>query len=148
MSLSNSASTVFSFFRDNKIKFTQENIIELSPLIKMYATQKNENPNLTPLLFKSSLTTLLNEQKILQKSMVNRTLQYLRNNLPDTTSKKSTRTPYSGNILKLNQYSAFKTFNDKWVAGSDFKDKVFFEDFLFQDRANSDIGDELTISTD
>ena len=148
ISLSNSASTVFSFFRDNKIKFTQENIIELSPLIKMYATQKNENPNLTPLLFKSSLTTLLNEQKILQKSMVNRTLQYLRNNLPDTTSKKSTRTPYSGNIIKLNQYSAFKTFNDKWVAGSDFKDKLFFEDFLFQDRANSDIGDELTISTD
>jgi hypothetical protein len=148
ISLSNSASTIFSFFIDNKIKFTKDNVIELSPLIKMYATQKNDNPNLTPILFKTSLTNLLNEQKILQKSMVNRTLQYLRNNLPNTSSKKTTRTAYSGNILKLNQYSAFKTFNDKWVAGSDFKDKVFFEDFLFQDRANSDIGDELTISTD
>ena len=148
ISLTNSASTIYSFFKDNKIDFTKDSISKLYPLIKIYATRKNENPAYSKKIFESEITQLLKDQRTLQTSMVNRTLQYLTKNLPDTKSTNLYRGAYSGNIVKLNQYSAFKTFNDKWVAGSDFKGKTYFEDFLFQDRANVDIGDQLTISTE
>ena len=148
ISLSSSASTIYTFFKDNKIEFSKNIVTKLFPLIKIYATKKSENPNYTKKIFELEITKLLQDQRTLQQSMVNRTLQYLTKNLPDSKSTSKPRSAYSGNILKLNQYSAFKTFNDKWVAGSDFKGKTYFEDFLFQDRANSDIGNDLTISVD
>jgi hypothetical protein len=148
ISLSNSASTVYDFFKDNKIEFTKNNIENLYQIIKIYATKKKDQPNYTPNLFKLEIEKQLQGAKTLQKSMVNRTLQYLTKNLPSSKVSNISRTPYTGNVLKLNQYSAFKTFNDKWIAGSDFKGKTYFEDFLFQDRANVDIGNDLTIDTD
>jgi hypothetical protein len=35
--------------------------------------------------------------------------------------------------------------NDKWIAGSDFKNKTLFEDFLFLDRASRNIGDTIIL---
>lgn len=148
ISLSNSASTIYSFFRDHKIAFTKEVIENLYPIIKIYATKKKDQPNYTPTIYRQEILAELQSARTLQKSMVTRTLQYLSKNLASSRTSNSPRSLYTGNVLKLNQYSAFKTFNDKWVAGSDFKGKNYFEDFLFQDRANVDIGDALTIDTD
>ena len=148
ISLTNSASTVYSFFKDNSIVFTKESVSELAPLIKIYATKKNENPAYSKKMFESDITQLLIDQRKLQVSMVDKTLRYLTNNLPDTKSADVTRSVYSGNIVKLNQYSTFKSFNDRWVAGTDFKGQTYFENFLFQDRANVDIGNDLIISVD
>ena len=148
ISLSNSASTIYSFFKDNKIEFNKNNVENLYQIIKIYATKKKDQPNYTPNIFKLEIEQQLQSAKILQKSMLNRTLQYLTKNLPSSKASNIPRSTYTGNILKLNQYSAFKTFNDKWIAGSDFKGKTYFEDFLFQDRANVDIGNDLTIDTD
>ena len=36
--------------------------------------------------------------------------------------------------------------NDKWVSGQDFKNRTIFEDFLFLDRANRDIGNKVVIN--
>ena len=53
-----------------------------------------------------------------------------------------------GDIVKLEQWELFKAVNDKWVSGRDTKNRLLFDEFLFFDRANRDIGDELIINTD
>ena len=53
-----------------------------------------------------------------------------------------------GDIIKLEQWELFKAVNDKWVSGRDSKTRLLFDEFLFFDRANRDIGDELIINTD
>ena len=53
-----------------------------------------------------------------------------------------------GDIVKLEQWELFKAVNDKWISGRDSKNKLLFDEFLFFDRANRDIGDELIINTD
>jgi hypothetical protein len=47
---------------------------------------------------------------------------------------------------KLDTYHFFKAFNDKWVGGNSLGQRHLIEDFLFLDRANKDIGDELFLS--
>jgi hypothetical protein len=46
---------------------------------------------------------------------------------------------------KIELYEAFKSFNDKWIAGSEFKDRTLYQDVMFLDRANRDIGDKVLI---
>ena len=36
-----------------------------------------------------------------------------------------------GNVIKNELYKYFKSMNDRWVAGQDFKSVTIFEDFLF-----------------
>ena len=50
-----------------------------------------------------------------------------------------------GDIAKTELWDTFKVLNDKWIAGGDFKNRVLFEDFLFMDRANRDIGDKIIV---
>ena len=42
-------------------------------------------------------------------------------------------------------YEAFKSFNDKWIAGGEFRDRTLFQDVLFLDRANRDIGNKVYV---
>jgi hypothetical protein len=49
---------------------------------------------------------------------------------------------------KLESYNFFKSFNDKWVSGNSLGQRNLLEEFLFLDRANKDIGDELYMSLD
>ena len=46
---------------------------------------------------------------------------------------------------KIELYDSFKAFNDKWIAGADFKTKTLFEDILILDRASRNIGDIILI---
>ena len=39
----------------------------------------------------------------------------------------------------------FKSFNDKWIAGGDFKNRTLFEDILILDRASRNIGDIILV---
>ena len=80
--------------------------------------------------------------------MLTETIRYLKNNLPTVTNvSAASSTAINGNVLKLETYSTFKTLNDKWISGNDFTTKTLFEDFLFMDRANNDIGDKFTVDT-
>ena len=69
------------------------------------------------------------------------------NRLTDTTSKKqlTIRRAYNDDIIKLDLYNMFKTFNDKWIAGNSIGQRTLMEEFLFLDKANKDIGDKLYI---
>jgi len=46
---------------------------------------------------------------------------------------------------KIELYDMFKAFNDKWIAGGDFKNRTLFEDILILDRASRNIGDIILI---
>ena len=46
---------------------------------------------------------------------------------------------------KIELYDMFKSFNDKWIAGGDFKNRTLFEDILILDRASRNIGDVILV---
>jgi hypothetical protein len=148
VTISNVNSYVFSFFKDFNIEFNSNNIENLSQLLKIYVSKKIENSSYTTTNFKTDLTNYLTELRTENTDTINETLRYLNNKLKNSntnTNLTNTNNATYGDILKLETYNVFKNFNDKWVAGSDFKNKLLFEDFLFHDRANVDIGDEYTI---
>ena len=42
-------------------------------------------------------------------------------------------------------YNYFKSFNDKWTAGNSIGQRTLMEEFLFLDKSNKDIGDQVYI---
>lgn len=143
-------STIFDFFIDNNIEFNKSNVEVYSKLIKIYSTQKNKklinNETYGNTEFISDLENfLLEKNKILDDSIVE-VFTYLNKNLPTVTiTNKNIKSTLDGNISKLSLYNTFQAFNDKWIAGSDLTTRTIFEDFLFHDAANHDIGNELQI---
>jgi hypothetical protein len=45
--------------------------------------------------------------------------------------------------IKLETYNVFKLFNDRWTAGNSVGKRLLMEEFIFLDKANRDIGDDL-----
>lgn len=53
---------------------------------------------------------------------------------------------YNNRQIKVELYNTFKSFNDKWVAGNSLGQRLLFEEFLFLDRANRDIGSKAYLN--
>jgi hypothetical protein len=142
-----SGSYITDFFPDNDLGFTVENIVLLSKLIKMYATQKLLNPSLNASTFKGQLNTYLNGLNTYQDLLLNQVIAGFKAGLPNVS--QPTEATINSQIQsmqgKVETYEVFKTLNDKWVAGSDFKTKTLFEDILFLDRASRNIGDTIIL---
>jgi hypothetical protein len=47
--------------------------------------------------------------------------------------------------IKLELYNDIKSLNDKWISGNSMGQRLLMEEFMFLDKANKDIGDELFI---
>lgn len=143
-------STVYDFFRNNEIPFTSDNIKLLYPLIRIYATQKKRDSTYNPTKFASDITTILNKAETKRSAIE----QQFRGKLPSVLlgqkqeQTQDVNSKLDGDIIKLEQWELFKAVNDKWVSGRDSKTRLLFDEFLFFDRANRDIGDELIINTD
>ena len=128
------------------VEFNVNNIKRLSQIIKLYVTLRLKDNNMSKNRFKQLLTDYLTKQERFQADMINETFSYLNKNLKNIKRvDDQTQSTVTGNVIKLETYSTLKALNDKWVAGSDLLSKTLFEDFLFLDRTNSDIGDEFTI---
>lgn len=142
-----SGSYITDFFIDNNIKFTVDNITILSPIIKIYATQKLKNPTIT----RTQFITLLNQNEVVAKSLqdkiLNGVMDRVRTNLPNQSQviQTTNQSVVDGQQSKVETYEKFKSLNDKWIAGGDFTNKTYFEDILFLDRASRNIGDTLLI---
>jgi hypothetical protein len=147
LTYSDDGSYITDFFIDNNIDFSVQNIQQLSKIIKIYATQKLSNNSLTATQFNSTIQQLLEDQVTFRQTILNNTFTQLRNKLPNYKESSTTGgiSAVDGNQPKLEVYSTLKSFNDKWIAGGNFKTRTLFEDFLFLDRANRDIGDSFTI---
>ena len=144
-------SYITDFFIDNNIAFTSQNVTLLAPIIKMYATQKLNNPNLSSLRFQNQLENYLRIETDLQNNFLNGVLTGLRQpppiGLPDQQQlpERVINSISTGEQGKAEIYEVFKALNDKWIAGGDYKTKTLFEDFLFLDRASRNIGDTILI---
>lgn len=140
---SNDGSYITDFFIDNNINFDVINIITYAPLIKIYATQKLNNPLLNSQTFKTLLNNLDNQQFQFLTRQLNDLFNKCRVRLPKVTTTEQTGgiSAVDGDVAKLELWETFKNLNDKWISGGDFQTRTLFEDFLFFDRANRDIGD-------
>ena len=136
-------SYITDFFIDNNIEFNSTNIIELAKPIKIYATQKLNNPNFTKQEF---LTLLVNNQNSLDTFLednVNETLGLLArdiNNI-DIVEVNNISSILDSKFSKYDLYEDFKSINDKWISSSDYTSRTLFEDVLFLDRGGRNIGD-------
>ena len=143
----NNGSYITDFFIDNNIEFTANNVVLLSPIIKMYATQKLYTPNLSSDVFKNRLQTYLGTTDILQNNILNQVLNNVRVALPNQQElpERVIASVIDGQQSKVENYEVFKALNDKWVAGSDYLSKTLFEDIMFLDRASRNIGDTIVV---
>jgi len=147
---SDTGSTITDFFIDMNIGFTVDNIINLTQLIKVFAKEKInkllDGEPFSDTIFNTLVKDFLLEREGILSDMVTEVSSYLDTNLPNITiTNNNTKSVLEGNVAKLSMYNTFQAFNDKWVAGSDFTTRTMFEDFLFHDTANHDIGDQLQI---
>ena len=147
MKYSDSGSTLTDFFIDMDIRFTPENVKTLYSLIQIYGTQKN-NGSIDAISFKDKLNDhLINDIEIFQGRILNGLITILQKKLPNVTESKDPPiiSAVNSDNLKLELWEHFKSFNDKWVAGNDYKLKTLFEDVLFLDRASRNIGDDIYV---
>jgi len=144
---SDTGSTITDFFIDNNIEFSNRNIELLSPIIKMYATQKIKNNKISVSEFKSNIQNYLDQNEGLQNLFLNEIFLRLNSILPnqEILPERNIMSPIEGTQSKIENYEVFKAINDKWIAGSDFKQKTLFEDILFLDRASRNIGDTILL---
>jgi len=144
---SDTGSYITDFFVDNDIEFSVFNITNLSQLIKIYATQKLNNPTLTSALFKSNLRAFFGTENELQTDFLNSVIENVKKRLKDIPQpiEQNIQSTLSGTQGKAELYSLFRALNDKWIAGTDYVSKTLFEDFLFLDRASRNIGDTILV---
>jgi hypothetical protein len=144
---SSTGSYITDFFVDNDIEFTANNVVILTPLIKMYAARKLESPQLSAAEFKNQLRLYLNSETDLQNNFLNLVLTGVRAGLPNQQQlpAKVITSATNGEQGKVEIYEVFKALNDKWISGDDFKTKTLFEDMMFLDRASRNIGDIILL---
>ena len=137
-------SYITDFFIDLNIEFTVENVEYYASLIKIYATQKLDNPTITSLQFSQILQNYIETTNIFRNDMVNNLMPDLVKNLPNQTiTKTPKKAPVSGKTSKIETYEKFKALNDKYISGNEYKLTTLFEDFYFVDRASRNVGNEI-----
>jgi len=141
-------SYITDFFIDMDIDFTSDNVKTLATLIKIYATKKQETPTYNKGQFNQTINDILNNQLAFKEKLLNKTFAFINKNTPKITVETQNqidKSSISSDPTKLTTYNLLKGFNDKWVSGSDLKTRTLFEDFLFLDQTNSDIGDSFIV---
>jgi hypothetical protein len=118
-------------------------------IIKIYATQKLENPTLSSTEFFTLMGEYLNGGETYLNLLLDSTLSSTRSKLPDTkitpTSDGVKFREYDGDLTRYEMWDAFKSMNDKWISGADLKTKTLFEDILIVDRASRDVGNKIFV---
>jgi len=146
VSYTDDGSALTDFFVDFDIPFNVENIQRFTTIIKMYASYKHTTTidNVSD-LFKERVSIIFGNDDLLYSELFNGVINYVKKNLPqtDTTQVEEIDSVIQGFQSKIELYDMFKAVNDKWVSANDYNEKTLFEDFLFLDRANRDIGGEI-----
>lgn len=147
---SDNGSYITDFFPTMDIKFTKENVRDLSQIIKVFVTEKFDNNNLTKSDFQQTFDSFMSEQVTYQNNMLNQIFTTLNKTLPsvkvNNTQVRISKLDDKDGLLKTELWSTFKNFNDRWISGQDVKNKTLFEQFLFLDKANRPIGDDVVIN--
>ena len=146
-------SICFDFFINFNLSPTL--LPEFTPLVKWYlSVTKNLNFSSSNGISSTNFIQILTS---FEKDMAEQTTYYIDTFLQESakidptediikrTTSTDDRPSLDADSIKLELYQVFKTFNDKWIAGTDVQPETIFERFLFLDRANRDIGNEVVI---
>jgi hypothetical protein len=145
---SNSGSYYTDFFIDLNVEFTESNVQTFAPLIKIYGTQKLlANGNYGATDFTNQINTYYEGKDKFVSDILTQLFFSLQKELPNVeqSNEKPILSALDGNEQKLELWETLKAFNDKWIAGGEFQERTLFQDVLFLDRANRDIGNEVLI---
>jgi len=139
---SDTGSYVFDFFRVMDVEFSTPNIERLYTIIRQYITYVTLNGPITRTEFIGYLSTGLDDLYQGQIQMLEETFLKVKEVMPDTPEEKvgEFQSMLESDEQKLELYLQFQTLNNKWISGTDVQNKTIFEDFMFLDRANRDIG--------
>lgn len=140
-------SYITDFFIDCNVAFTSENVKNLWPIIKIYATQKLNDNTLNYDKFVLLMNKYLNGLDGFNNKIINNTMTKIRKLLPNVVDTPQTNktSVLESTQTKLELWESFKATNDKWIAGNDFKNKTLFEDILLLDRASRNVGDKVLV---
>ena len=144
-----SGSYITDFFITMNIGFTPVNIEYYAPLIKIFASQKLLNNNLTKDNFTTLIDDYLSEQLTLKNEVFIQVFQNLKTKLPDDASTGETIefSPVDAYLTKVELYDSFKALNDKWIGGNNYGTETLLEDVLLVDKANRNIADLIIADT-
>lgn len=97
--------------------------------------------------FIDSMDEYIRTNENIQTDIFNELFGVLRKELPNISvvPQQTYKSVVQGMSSKLELWEAFKSLNDKWISGGDFKTKTLFEDVLFLDRASRDIGNKIIV---
>jgi hypothetical protein len=147
------------FFQLCNVELTEENVLQFRALAQIFAGGYQEGLFTNLNTFKAYLLNnvlnysksgtfgtysgILNRQDVFMTQLVKK-LKTL--NIVDVKPQVTFYPGYNEDPLKLEMYSQFKSFNDKWIAGNSIGQRLLLEEFLFLDKANQDIGNRAYIS--
>ena len=148
---SDEGSFITDFFPTMNIEFNSSNIIYYQNVIKVFATQKLQQYKtdvFDSTKFKTNIDAILTTFNNELSSLFNLTFIELSKGLP-TVQKINPYSSKTSNIdgiqSKVEKYEKFKSVNDTWIAGYNYNSETLFQDFLFVDRANRNIGDKVYV---
>ena len=140
----NIGSFITDFFIDLDISFSVDNIRDFAPLIKIYATQKLNDNTFNEFKFRELLNSHFESCNLFKNDIINTLMPEVLKKLPSQViTPQPNKANYTGNIGRIETWEKVKAFNDKWIAGNDYKENSLFEDFLFIDRASRNIAGEV-----
>lgn len=144
-------SFITDFFPTMNVEFNTSNIIYYQNVIKVFATKKLQQYTagiFNSAKFKASIDSILATFDNEISKLFNLTFIELSKNLPATNNTNpygSEKAPIDGLQSKYEKYDKFKAINDTWISGYNYNSETLFEDFLFVDRANRNIGDKVYV---
>jgi hypothetical protein len=140
-------SYITDFFIDVNVKFTEQNVKQFSPLIKIYATEKLKDSTLNGQKFFDLMNQYLIDSKTYIDNVINVMMPAVRGGIKDVdiVQTDTGKSELFGEQTKVELWELFKSINDTWIAGYDLKSKTLFEDVLIFDRASRDVGQKILL---
>jgi len=137
------------FFNISNIELSEENVFAFRPMVQIYAGYKKSGGVTTKDAFGSYITDSIIGPQISRQSIfltqIYRKLPTLER-IKDQNNNLGIIKGYNEDTtIKLELYSDIKSLNDKWISGNSIGQRLLMEEFMFLDKANKDIGDELFI---
>ena len=147
LSYKDSGSFITDFFIDLNIAFNKNNVINLAPIIRIYATQKLLSGTSDYNSFVNAMDEYILKNENVQNNVITNLFIKLNTKLPNVSNVNENQKPsiLDGSQNKVELWENFKTINDRWIAGGDFTNKTLFEDVLLLDRASRNIGDSVLV---
>jgi hypothetical protein len=145
----NSGSYITDFFVEMDMEFNENNVKFYAPIIKLYASEKLNDPTLNMFKFYENMNKYIQNGESYLNLILDDTLVKTRSKLGTvnvTTQDNGVKfTEFNGEQTRLELWETLKAVNDKWISGGDFKTKTLFEDVIIVDRASRDISQKIFV---